>query len=89
MFFPDGTMTIDYSLLPDDVRDNGLVQGHSIMVPPTPEFVDSTDAIKDALVAYLERLLDEHQQATAVMPEGVEIEDDDEEPGPWDNPTER
>ena len=90
-FYPDGQVTFDYSLLPHDLRDNGVAMTHGVMASPDPEIVDELEELHDHAQRTLAAVLERFEQGSPEMPPGVliEDEDDDDEPAPFDNPLER
>lgn len=88
-FYPGGEAVIDYAVLPEDVRDNGLAKTHGIMVTPQGDFEDLLEDFRDFAERALRGVLERFDEASPEEMPMMEMEGDDEEPSPFDNPLER
>lgn len=66
-----------YAILPRDVRKNGLMWQHSVLVPRGSDYDLEIEAVEEALSALLEDVLED--EATAESVDLVENEDEDED----------
>jgi hypothetical protein len=73
---PEG-IEIGYVRVPRDVRKNGLVWSHAVMVPRGSDYDDEIEALEEALMGLLVDALDDEDTAEAV--DLTEDEDEDEE----------
>lgn len=70
---------LGYVRLPADVRKNGLVWQHAVLVPRKSDYDDEIEAVEDALIALLEDALEDEGLAEAVDLPGPEDKDDEED----------
>lgn len=83
-FDPDsGGYVIEYLTPAVDVRSNGLVLNHALLIPAEEPFEDLLIDLVQALRSALDHGLALHQQAS-----GLQLDEDDSEdaPGPYDHP---
>lgn len=76
-FTPEG-LGLGYMRVPKDVRKNGLVWQHQVLVPHGSDYDDEIEALMDAAQALLADVLDDEDRAEPIDPPGDE-EDDDED----------
>lgn len=81
-----GGAVIEYVTPADDVRENGLVRNHALLIPPTDQFDESIVTLLRAAETALQFCLDAYGQAP---PLDLTPEPDDDSAGPYDNPNER
>lgn len=81
-----GGVVLEYLTPASDVRTNGLVVNHALLIPPEDQFAEIIDALEAALQAALTDALAMFEDAAALdVPSLV----DDDAPSPYDNPEER
>lgn len=73
----DAGIEIGYVRVPADVRKNGLLWQHSVLVPFGSDYDDEIEEFQAALRALLMDALDDEDRAEPIEPE--EEEDDDDE----------
>ena len=83
----DGSMVIEYMTPALDVRANGLVINHAMLVPPTDEFDELVQAVEVLLQRTLREVLATFE-ATSPMAL-AQVNEDEDEPSYYDNPAER
>lgn len=85
-FHTDG-VSFDYADPDLDVRENGLISNHVLLVPFSDQYADQIEALMDAGHALLGAALEDFTTTPVrqVMPEDRPDFDDDA-PGPYDNP---
>lgn len=72
---PDG-IEIGYIRYPQDIRKNGLIWQHQVLVPFGSDYEDEIEAFTEAVQALLTDALDDEDRAEPIDPE---CEDDEEE----------
>ena len=70
---------VAYVRLPRDVRKNGLVWQHSLMIPHGSDYDDEIETLLQALTDLLQDALDDEDRAEPIEPVDPEDEDDEEE----------
>lgn len=75
-FLPEG-VSLTYVRLPKDVRKNGLVWQHRVLVPSDSDYDDEIETLHDAAQALLADVLDDEDRAEPIDPPTEEDEDDD------------
>lgn len=75
-FLPDG-IEIGYIRVPRDVRKNGLLWTHSVLVPIGSDYDEEIETFMDALRALLDDALDDEDRAEPINPNEEEEEPDD------------
>lgn len=78
-------VTFDYVIPEEDIRSNGLVLNRVLLVPATDEFAELLDDLIDALHEALSTALASFNST----PVSEEVDPDDDEASPYDNPLER
>ena len=73
---PDG-IAITYTRIPRDIRKNGLVWQHMVLVPNGSDYDDEISELLDAIGVLIEDVLDDEDRAEPIELEEEE-EDDDE-----------
>lgn len=85
--FAEDGMAVEYMTLPEDARENGLSQTHSVWIPRGEDYDDEIDAVeeaaneavKDALEDFGKMpQLDIEGQVEAALAEREDAEDDEE-----------
>lgn len=72
-------ISIGYVRLPADVRKNGLVWQHSVLVPRSSDYDDEIEEVETALLALLTDALDDEDRAEPVDLDEPEEEDEEDE----------
>ena len=88
-FFPDGSVSIEFTFLPRDVKRNGMFLTRSIYVPaggPDPRLADIGEDLHEDVIRALKVALARFEHAATAEPQEP---DDDDTPAPYDNPQER
>lgn len=80
-----GGYVIEYLTPTTDVRANGLVLNHALLIPAHDDFADLLEELEEALQRVLSAALDLHADG----PPLPELEREDDGPSPYDNPLER
>ena len=75
---PEG-IEITYVRVPQDVRKNGLMWQHAVLVPLGSDYDDEIETFIDALRALLTDALDDEDRAEPIEPGSEEDEDDDDD----------
>lgn len=95
-FYPDGTCALGFTEIPGDFRENGLVLRRQVIIPgDVPATADHVQEIHAAAQRALEAAIHAVSNSRALSVEelepGVEAipPEDDDAPGPYDNPNER
>lgn len=96
-FYPDGTCALGFTEIPGDFRENGLVLRRQVVIPgDVPATADQVQAIHAAAQRALEAAMHAVSNSRALSLEELEpgLEaapppEDDDTPGPYDNPNER
>lgn len=73
---PDG-LGVTYGRVPRDIRKNGLVWQHRVLVPYGSDYDDEIETFTDALKALLADVLDDEDRAEPIELDPQEDEDDD------------
>lgn len=73
----EGGVEIGYMRLPKDLRKNGLMWSHSLLIPRGSDYDDELDAFEEALQALLVDALDDEDTAESVDPIEEDEEDDE------------
>jgi hypothetical protein len=84
--FGNEGISFDYIDFSGDVRDNGMIKNHALLVPDDGTYGDEIDEVRRSMTAWLVSLLEAFEQAPAITPQVIS---DDEESSPYDNPLER
>lgn len=79
-----GGYVIEYLTPEQDIRSNGLVLNHALLIPGEDAFLGLLDELEAALQQVLTAGLALHADSPA-----LEIPAEDDLPGPYDNPGER
>ncbi len=74
---PEG-LEIHYMRLPADVRKNGLVWQHVVLVPRESDYDDEIEAVQLALHELLADVLEDEALAEPIEPKYDDDEEDDE-----------
>lgn len=83
-FDPDsGGFVIEFLTPEADIRATGLVLNHALLIPAEEAFIDLLTELEESIQSALQRALQLHADGPA-----IEVEEQDE-PGPYDNPLER
>lgn len=77
-FGPDG-IGIGYVRVPADVRKNGLMWQHHVMVPHGSDYDDEIETFKAAAFALLEDALDDEGRAEPIDPPEEQDEEDNDD----------
>ncbi len=75
----DGGLAITYGRLRRDVRKNGLMWQHTVVVPAGSDYDDELEAVGEALQSLLEDVLEDQKTAEEIDLTEPEEEDDDDE----------
>lgn len=76
-FLEEG-VEIGYMRVPADVRKNGLLWTHAVVIPRNSDYEDELDAFQEALKDLLVDALDDEDRAEPVdLPDADEEEDDE------------
>ena len=87
VFSDDGeSVVIEYLTPAEDVRKNGLVINHALLVPANDEFLPLIEELEKATQKALGEVLEAHAAAEPFI---LPPEEQREEASPWDNPLER
>lgn len=78
-----GGVVIEYLTPAEDVRANGLVINHALLIPAEPEFEVLLEELEEAAQRALSTALEQHGQSPALE------ETEDDGPSPYDNPADR
>lgn len=76
-FLEEG-VEIGYMRVPADVRKNGLLWTHAVVIPRNSDYEDELDAFQEALKDLLVDALDDEDRAEPVDLPDVDEEEDDE-----------
>lgn len=76
---PEGGLVIAYGRFPRDVRKNGLMWTHQVMVPPGSDYDDEIEAVTEALQALLVDVLEDEETAEPVEPQEPEEEEEEDD----------
>ncbi len=79
-----GGIVIEYVTPADDVKANGMVLNHALLIPPLDRFLPLLDDIDMVLQRALTEALVEFETAGP-----VDVEEQLDVPSPYDNPDER
>jgi hypothetical protein len=79
-----GGLVVEYLTPTTDVRHNGMVINHALLIPPEDDFVHLIDTVEQTLQRVLTEALASFGQATP-----MDLPDEMEGPNPFDNPEER
>ncbi len=87
----NGLVIFEFVTPDTDLRASGMVMNHVIAVPVTEDPEDKLLAVAKAAHSALVFALEEFQASYAppLPSEAVAEDEDDDEPGPYDNPNER
>lgn len=87
-FTPDGVF-VEFMSLASDIRDNGLVMNHTLLIPDENTYHDAIDALITDVLTLLDAALTDFESSPPTdMSDELDDEGDDG-PGPYDNPLER
>lgn len=86
-FDEEGNATVEYVSPLEDVRANGLILNHAVLVP-AEAYDDAIHDVRIAALALLDAALGDFAELPPVDGAAIEEEDDDVV-GPYDNPQER
>lgn len=75
----DGAVAISYVRLPQDMRKNGLLWQHTVVVPIGSDYDDELEAFTDALQELLADVLDDETRAEPVEVEPIKEQEEDDE----------
>lgn len=75
---PEG-VSISYMRVPRDVRKNGLLWQHNVVVPTGSDYDDEIETFMDALQALLVDVLEDEETAEPIEPTTDEDEDEDDD----------
>lgn len=78
-----GAVVIDYVDGDTDLLENGLLRNHSLQIPPTDEFDELLQDLEQACQKALGIALSSFDKTAPLV---LEDDEDDEGPGPYDNP---
>jgi hypothetical protein len=84
-FDPDGSATIEYLSPEEDLRVNGVILNHAMLVPSCDDYDGGIDDARNAALALLDDVLSDLVRVPAVDLE----EPEDDVPSSYDNPLER
>lgn len=80
-FLPDDDVIIEYFTPEQDIKSNGLLLSHQILLPGAGDYYEHLDVILDTAQALLVDGLDDHERLGPLeLPTIPEGEDDDREP---------
>jgi len=77
-FLPEG-VSLAYVRVPADIRKNGLMWQHRVLVPHGSDYDDEIEALHDAAQALLADVLDDEDRAEPIDPPTDEEDDDDDQ----------
>lgn len=73
-------VSVVYLTLPTDLRETGLAQQHSLLIPAGGDYDDEIEAVRDAALALLEDALEDFEKVPPyelVEPDGDDDDDED------------
>ncbi len=79
-----GGLVLEYLTPDSDVRNNGLVLNHALLVPPEDQFLGLIDQVETVLQEVLQEVLTRFAEAGP-----LDLPAEDDGPSPYDNPEER
>lgn len=88
-FLPDGSVSLQYTTPSVDVRQNGLIANHVLLIPDTDEYLDDLDLLRRQAERVLDGAIEDFKRAAPIDFDQLALGEDDDEPGPYDNPAER
>jgi hypothetical protein len=85
--FGDDGMSIEYVDTAADIKANGLLMNHALLVPDTNDYHDAMEALRLAAGDFLDDVLNDWDAAEPALQ--LSSRGPAEEIGPYDNPLER
>jgi hypothetical protein len=77
-FDPDGSLTVEYLRPAIDARANGVVLNHTMYIPVGDQYDEEIDAVRVAVEALLDDVLEDLPHMEPIREADVDDEDDDD-----------
>lgn len=88
-FLPEGAVAVEYIEPAVDIRQNGMIVNHGILVVEDEHTADGIDLLLRTAQTFLKNSLREFHASPPGDPQLSFDDVDDDAPGPYDNPDER